>query len=223
MKHRRNLLIAVGASALAAPLATLAQVPAKPSGKPWRVGILPGGLLAPRKFQWDAFSQRMRELGYVEGKNVQYEIRAPDKEGAPYDALAANLVRLDVDVIVAIAAVAIGAAKRATQRIPIVMCPSADPVSEGFVASLRRPGGNLTGVTILSDETTGKRLQLLREMAPKAVRVAFVWDTPPPGNNWRPPRVRRVSLGCSCKAWKSTRPTRCRPRSRPPSRAAPTQ
>ena len=178
MKHRRNLLIAVGASALAAPLATLAQVPAKPSGKPWRVGILPGGLLAPRKFQWDAFSQRMREPGYVEGKNVQYEIRAPDKEGAPYDALAANLVRLDVDVIVATASVAIGAAKRATQRIPIVMCPSADPVSEGFVASLRRPGGNLTGVTILSDETTGKRLQLLREMAPKAVRVAFVWDTP---------------------------------------------
>ncbi len=176
MKHRRNLLIAVGASALAAPLATLAQVPAKPQGLPWRVGILPGGPLAPRKFQWDAFSQRMRELGYVEGRNVQYEIRAPDQEGAPYDALAADLVRLEVDVIVATAAVAIGAAKRATQRIPIVMCPSDDPVSQGFVASLRRPGGNLTGVAILAEETTGKRLQQLREMVPKAARVAFIWS-----------------------------------------------
>jgi putative ABC transport system substrate-binding protein len=173
MKHRRTLLATLGAAALANALPALAQ----PAGKVWRVGILPGGLLAPRKFQWDAFRQRMGELGYVEGRNVRYEIRAPDKEGASYDLLAADLVRLDVDVIVATAAVAIGAAKRATQRIPIVMCPSADPVSEGFVASLSRPGGNLTGVANLSEETTGKRLQLLREMVPKATRVAFIWST----------------------------------------------
>jgi putative ABC transport system substrate-binding protein len=172
MAYRRRFLAALSASALATTFAALAQ----PAGKVWRVGILPGGLLAPRKFQWDAFRQRMVELGYVEGRNVQYEIRAPDKEGAPYDALAANLVRLDVDVIVATAAVAIGAAKRATQRIPIVMCPSADPVSEGFVESLRRPGGNVTGVANLNEETTGKRLQLLREMVPKVARVAYIWS-----------------------------------------------
>lgn len=173
MAHRRKFLAVLGASAVATPFAAFAQQP----GRVWRVGILPGGLLAPRKFQWDAFRQRMGELGYVEGRNVQYEIRAPDREGAPYDGLAADLVKLEVDVIVATAAIAIGAAKRSTQRIPIVMCPSADPVSEGFVESLRRPGGNVTGVANLSEEITGKRLQLLREMVPKVARVAFIWST----------------------------------------------
>jgi putative ABC transport system substrate-binding protein len=176
MNNRRKMIVALGAGVLAAPFGSFGQAPSNPPGKVWRVGILPGGLLAPRKFQWDAFRQRMHEFGYVEGKNVQYEFRAPDKEGAPYDALAADLVRLNVDAIVATAAVAISAAQRATQRIPIVMCPSADPISQGFVASLRRPGGNLTGVAILSEETSGKRLQLLREMMPKVARVAFIWE-----------------------------------------------
>ena len=176
MNNRRKLIGALGAGVVVAPFNSFAQPPANPPGKVWRVGILPGGLLAPRKFQWDAFRQSMHELGYVEGKNVQYEFRAPDKEGAPYDALAADLVRLNVDAIVATAAVAIAAAKKATQQIPIIMCPSADPLSLGFVASLRRPGGNLTGVAILSEETSGKRLQLLREMMPKVTRVAFLLD-----------------------------------------------
>jgi putative ABC transport system substrate-binding protein len=178
MNNRRKLIVALGAGVLVAPFGSFAQPPSNPPGKVWRVGILPGGLLAPRKFQWDAFRQRMHDLGYVEGKNVQYEFRAPDKEGAPYDALAADLVRLNVDAIVATAAVAVAAAKRATQSIPIIMCPSADPISLGFVASLRRPGGNLTGVAILSEETSGKRLQLLREMMPKVTRVAFIWEPP---------------------------------------------
>lgn len=176
MNNRRKLIVALSAGVLVAPFGSFAQAPSNPPGKVWRVGILPGGLLAPRKFQWDAFRQRMHELGYVEGKNVQYEFRAPDKEGAPYDALAGDLARLNVDAIVATAAVAIAAAKRATQRIPIIMCPSADPISQGFVASLRRPGGNLTGVAILSEETSGKRLQLLREMMPKLALVAFIWE-----------------------------------------------
>ena len=98
--------------------------------------------------------------------------------GAPYDALASDLVRLEVDVIVATTSVAIAAAKQATQRIPIVMCPSFDPVTEGLITSLRRPGGNVTGIAILMEETTGKRLQLLREMVPKAARVAFLWNAP---------------------------------------------
>ena len=176
MDHRRTLLTALstalGSAALAHALPSLAQ----PAAKVWRVGIMPGGLLAPRQFQWDAFRARMVTLGYVEGKNVEYFIRAPAQEGAPYDELAADLVRLNVDVIVATALGAIGAAQKATPRIPIVMCPSSDPVAAGFVTSLRRPGGNITGISIQMEETTGKRMQLLREMAPKASRIAFIWD-----------------------------------------------
>ena len=176
MNHRRTLLTALstalGSAALAHALPSLAQ----PAAKVWRVGIMPGGLLAPRQFQWDAFRARMVTLGYVEGKNVEYFIRAPAQEGAPYDELAADLVRLNVDVIVATALGAIGAAQKATPRIPIVMCPSSDPVAAGFVTSLRRPGGNITGISIQMEETTGKRMQLLREMAPKASRIAFIWD-----------------------------------------------
>ena len=174
MNQRRKLMLALGAGALAAPFASRAQAPAHPSGKPWRIGILPGGLYAPRKFQWDAFFQRMRELGYVEGKNVQYVIRAPEKEGAPYDALAADLVRQEVDVIVATASFAVAAAQKATRSIPIVMCPASDPVALGFVTSLRQPGGNITGVNLQFEESVGKRMQLLREMVPKAARIAFI-------------------------------------------------
>ena len=173
MNPRRSLLTALGAAALTRAWPAAAQ----PAAKVWRVGILPGGLYAPRKFQWDAFQQRMREQGYIEGKNVQYVIRAPEKEGAPYDALAADLVRLNVDVIVATASSAIAAAQKATRNIPIVMCPSSDPVTLGFVTSLRQPGGNITGVNIQYEESMGKRLQLLHEMTPKVSRIAFI-NTP---------------------------------------------
>lgn len=171
MAHRRKFLAALGACTLTSPFAAFAQQP----GRVWRVGILPGGPMAPRQFLWDAFRVRMRELGYVEGRNVQYEVRAPQKEGAAYEELAVDLVRAKVDVIVATAATAITAAKRATSRIPIIMCPAYDAISEGFSTSLRQPDGNLTGISIMAEETTGKRLQLLREMLPKATRVAVIW------------------------------------------------
>ena len=170
MNPRRTLLTTLGAAALARAWPASAQ----PAGRVWRVGILPGGLMAPRQFQWDAFRKRMAELGYVEGRNVQYEIRAPQKEGAPYDELAADLVRLNVDVIVATASAAIAAAQKATRNIPIVMCPSSDPVTRGFVTSLRQPGGNITGVNIQHEESMGKRLQLLHEMTPKVSRIACI-------------------------------------------------
>jgi putative tryptophan/tyrosine transport system substrate-binding protein len=171
MKRRSTLVL--GAGAAFAPLSAFAQQ----AGKVWRIGIMPGGLYAPRKFQWDVFQQRMRELGYVEGKNVQYEIRAPEKEGGLFDDLAADLVRHNVDVIVASASPAIAAAKKATQRIPIVMCPSGDPVAQGFVTSLRQPGGNITGISIQNEDSMGKRLQLLHEMTSKSSRIGFV-NTP---------------------------------------------
>ena len=170
MNPRRTLLTTFGAAAVANAWPALAQIAAKV----WRVGILPAGLMAPRKFQWDAFTQRMRELGYVEGKNVQYVIRAPEQEGAAYDALAADLVRQEVDVIVGAGATAIAAAQKATRSIPIVMASGGDPVALGFVTSLRQPGGNITGITIQMEESMGKRLQLLHEMTPKVSRIAFI-------------------------------------------------
>ena len=170
MNHRRTLLTALGAAALAHAWPAAAQ----PAAKVWRVGILPGGLMAPRQFQWDAFRKRMSELGYVEGKNVQYVIRAPEKEGGEYDTLAADLVRLNVDVIVATAATAVAAAQKATRSIPIVMCPGGDAVALGFITSLRQPGGNITGIVIQIEESMGKRMQLLREMVPKVSRIAFI-------------------------------------------------
>ena len=174
MNPRRTLLTTLSAGLGAAAVARAWPALAQPAARVWRVGMLPGGLYAPRKFQWDAFQQRMSELGYVEGKNVQYVLRAPEKEGAPYDALAADLVRLNVDVIVATAAVAIAAAQKAARSIPIVMCPSSDPVTLGFVTSLRQPGGNITGINLQFEESMGKRMQLLREMVPKSARIAFV-------------------------------------------------
>jgi putative ABC transport system substrate-binding protein len=168
MISRRELLPSF--LALAGVRSAFAQQPAKV----WRVGVMPGGPLAPRQFQWDAFFLRMRELGYAEGRNVQYEIRAPLQEGGPFDELAADLVRIRVDVIVATANTVVGAARKATQQIPIVMSPGSDPVALGFVKSLRQPGTNVTGVNLQFEETAGKRLQLLREMLPRLSRVAFL-------------------------------------------------
>ncbi|MBL8380255.1 MAG: ABC transporter substrate-binding protein [Burkholderiales bacterium] len=175
MNQRRTLLNMFGAAALGG----LRPAAAQTSGRIWRVGVMPGGPMAPRKFQWDVFFQRMRELGYVEGRNVQFEVRAPEKEGDPFDEPAADLVRVKVDVIVATANAAIAAARKATQQIPIVMCPGSDPVALGFVTSLGRPGTNVTGVNLQFEETAGKRLQLLKEMLPKVSRLAFLSHNAP--------------------------------------------
>ena len=172
MTNRRQIL-SIGLGALVARGA-LAQQP----GKVWRIGILPGGPLATRQYQWDAFVLQMNKLGYVEGRNVRYDFRAPEQEGAPNDDEAIELARLQPDVILATGGTATAAAKKAAPRTPIVMCPSNDPVGRGFIASLRRPGGNITGVTLLTDDMTGKRLQLLREMVPRLSRFGFVWNAP---------------------------------------------
>jgi putative ABC transport system substrate-binding protein len=122
----------------------------------------------------DAFRQGLRDLGYVEGKNLIIELRAADDKEDRLPGLAADLVRLKVEVIVALHPRAARAAKDATKTIPIVFRSSGDPVATGFVASLARPGGNLTGVTSISSELYGKRLELLKEVLPKASRVAVL-------------------------------------------------
>ena len=161
---------------LAAPLAAEAQ-----AGRAWRIGYLtPAGVESGNPFL-PAFRQRLRELGYIKGQNVTLEIRSADGREERYPGLAAELVRLNVDVIVAPSNPAIAAAQNATTSIPIVMLIASDPVATGFVASLARPGGNITGLTVQSTDVTGKRLQLLKEAVPHLSRVAVLLDPGFPG------------------------------------------
>src|SRR5262249_8780347 len=158
----------------------LAPLPphAQQAGKVYRIGCIPGGPLAPRLHQWDAFRQTLRDLGWVEGQNITFEFRPPAREGDSYDALAAELVRLQVDVIVATGDRAVQAAKHATHTIPIVMSPASDPIGQGLVASLARPGGNVTGASIMGVDLSGKRLEILKEIVPGASRIAVLWAPP---------------------------------------------
>jgi putative tryptophan/tyrosine transport system substrate-binding protein len=143
-----------------------AQQPTKIS----RVGIL-GTEAKERK---ERIAQHLRELGYIEGKNVIYEVRAIGGEPEPYADFAAELVRLKADVIVAGGAGAVRAAKNASATIPIVMGTVNDPIALGYVASLAHPGGNITGISNLSPELSGKRLELVKEVIPTATRVAVL-------------------------------------------------
>ena len=151
-------------------------VPAKAqqTKKVYRVGFL-SPLESPQYFE--AFRQGMRELGYTERQNLMIDYRSAKGMPERFPDLAAELVRLKVDVIVAASGGAALAAKKATETIPIVMGQTGDPVANGLVASLARPGGNVTGLTALATELTGKRLELLKEAVPKASRVA-VLSTP---------------------------------------------
>lgn len=151
-----------------------AQQPAKVP----RIGLLVDGA-SPRV---EAFRQGLRELGYVEGQNALIEYRSAAEKGDRLADLAADLVRLRVDVIVAPDPPAARAAKNATRTIPIVMRSSGDPVEAGLVASLARPGGNITGLYSISEELIGKRLELLKEVVPQLSRVAVLWDPDSPGS-----------------------------------------
>jgi putative ABC transport system substrate-binding protein len=130
----------------------------------------------------DAFRQGLRELGYVEGKNIVIEWRFAEGKSERVPALAAELVHLKVDVIVTGGSILTRAVKEATSTIPIVMAQDIDPVGNGFVASLARPGGNITGLSTLAPEISGKRLELLKEIIPRLSRVAVLGTSSQPGN-----------------------------------------
>jgi putative ABC transport system substrate-binding protein len=164
---------AVGIIALAILLAAL-RADAQPPAKVPRVGFL--CVLSGPSPHTEAFQQGLRALGYVEGKNIAVEYRFTDGEIDPLPGVAAELVRLKVDVIVVASPQAIHPTKEATKSIPIVMAQSDDPVGSGFVASLARPGGNITGLSTVSPELSGKRLELLKQAVPKASRVAILWN-----------------------------------------------
>lgn len=175
MLSRRRLLASFGALLAVLPLATLAQQ--QPPKMP-RIGylqpVVPQNNTSP--FLED-FRQGLRDLGYVEGKNVQLEIRWGEGKLDRLAALAEELVRLKVDVIVAVSSPSVLAAKRATRTIPIVMPISSDPVGDGLVTSLAHPGGNITGLSTMSADVGAKRLQLLKEIFPKVSRpVAVLWN-----------------------------------------------
>lgn len=168
MNNRRRLVTMLGAGTLAAPFGSFAQ----PSGKVWRIGVLSPSS-GPNELT-EAFRDQLRILGYIEGRNLSIEYRWSAGDDSRLPEMAAALAQLKVDVIVTYAGLGPAAAKRATSTIPIVTAATADPVGQGLVASLARPGGNLTGLSMLSTDLTDKRVQMLRAFVPKATRVAVL-------------------------------------------------
>ena len=170
MIARRRLVIALGAGALV-PLAGFTQQ----SAKVWRVGFLAVRRIAPLDADFfSEFPRGMRELGYTEGKNLVIDWRSAEGKVERLPDLAAGLVRQKVDVIVAAGAQAVGAAQKATVTIPIVMGTTGDPVGSGFVKSLARPGGNITGLSDISSDVSPKLLELLLRIVPKLSHVAVL-------------------------------------------------
>jgi putative ABC transport system substrate-binding protein len=146
-----------------------------------RVGLLLQGTSTSLMTRLEGFQQGLRERGYVESKNIALEQRFDEDREERLSALAAELVRLRVDIIVAAATPAVMAAKQATTNIPIIFVHSADPVALGLVASRARPGGNVTGLSSASPDYSGKQLELLKEAVPKLSRIAILWNAANPG------------------------------------------
>jgi ABC-type uncharacterized transport system substrate-binding protein len=160
-------------------LAAVHTVEAQQATKIPRIGVLPAGSPSAMATQVEAFRQSLRKLGYVEGKNILLEYRYGEGKREQYRDLADELVRLKPDIIVVSSVGFTAAAKEATKTIPLVVAGAGDLVGTGLVASLARPGGNVTGLTSMSTDLSGKRLELLKEVVPKATRVAVFWYTFP--------------------------------------------
>jgi len=170
MNNRRKLIFSLGAGALATTFDSFAQ----PRDKVYRIGILFSNAAASAKWQVDVFIQALQEFGYVENKNILFEHRYAEGNFERLPAMAAELVQLKVDVIFVNNTPPALAAKQATSSIPIVFAGVASPVENGVIASLARPGHNITGTSNITTELTGKRLQILKETFPKTVRIAVI-------------------------------------------------
>jgi ABC-type uncharacterized transport system substrate-binding protein len=186
--RRRDFLTLLGGAA-AWPLAAGAQQP----GKLHTIGLL-NAASAPTT---NALFDGLLKLGWVEGKNISFERRYADNKLERLPELAAELVRRKVDLIVAFGTLAPLAARQATSTIPIVMAAAGDPVGSGLVASLARPGGNVTGMSLMSPDLAGKRLELLREVVPRLTRLAVLWDAtnPYPAAEFRETETAGRTLG----------------------------
>jgi putative ABC transport system substrate-binding protein len=166
--RRRDFIVSTGGAVVGWPLAARGQQPKIP-----KIGILLVGGREPFRRE---FNVGLRDLGYVEGQNIQIEYRSAEGKLPALAGLAAELVSLNVDVLVASETPAVAAAKRATAILPVVMAPAGDPLGTGLVASLARPGGNVTGLSAATAELAGKSLELIREMLPAVRRIAALAD-----------------------------------------------
>jgi putative tryptophan/tyrosine transport system substrate-binding protein len=181
---RRDFITLLGGAAAVWPLAARAQQP----GKLPRVGYIRAGTPNNDPFR-EEFVRGMRDLGYVEGRNIAYEFRHYGDDVESIAPLISDLLRAKVDIIVAGGTAAVRAAQTATQSIPIVMGAAADPLGIGLVAGLARPGGNTTGLSILSTELTVKRLEVLKKVMPKAIRIAILQQ---PANPAHPMFIKEI-------------------------------
>jgi ABC-type uncharacterized transport system substrate-binding protein len=197
---RRRFLLTSLVGALAPLVAGRCPVEAQQPGKIPRVGVLFASTPAATAHLLGSLRKGLLEQGYVEGQHVILESRYGQAGGERMSDLASQLVRAKVDVIVAATDPATAAARQQTRTIPIVMANSTDPVGSGFVASLGRPGGNVTGLSAQSPELGGKRLELLREVVPSLARAAIIWNPDVRGALfWRRPR------GTMASCWLMTR------------------
>jgi ABC-type uncharacterized transport system substrate-binding protein len=178
---RRREFITLLAGAASWPLGARAQQP----GKVWRIGMLDTTPEALNAANIDAFLQAMRQLGYTRGQNLIIDYRSPDGRIERFPELAAEMVRLNVDLIVTRGTPTVLAVKNATTTIPIVMAASGEPVGTGIVASLARPGGNVTGLSAFVTDLVAKRVELLREVIPRLARIALLDNM---GNRSVPPQ-----------------------------------
>ncbi len=184
MNHRRKLIGALGAAALHAPFGAIAQnTPAVP-----RIVLLLPGNLRSMAARTDAFQQRLRELGYVEGKNLIVEIRELDGKFDQLPTLLAEIVQSRPQIILVQASQAVKAAMQATKTIPIVALTMSDPVEQGVAASLARPGGNVTGNALIDQVADQKTVEILHEMVPKGKRIALLADPASPVYEFRKKR-----------------------------------
>jgi putative tryptophan/tyrosine transport system substrate-binding protein len=187
----REFITLLGGATIARPLAVRAQQKAMPV-----IGFLHFGSAGPFAYQVTAFRQGLSQTGYVEGQNVAIETRWAEDRYDRLPALAADLVGRKVDLIVAEGPPSASAAKKATSTIPIVFSVGTDPVADGLVASLARPGGNLTGVSIMASELAAKRLELLSELVPQARVIALLVNA---NNPITEPMIRDVQEGARAK------------------------
>ena len=187
MKRRRALseIVAFAMLFLGVP-----ELRAQAGAKTTVIGLLDAG---ERREWWDAFREKLRELGYLEGRNVSFEPRYAKGKLEALPVLANELVQLKVAVIVTFSSAAAVAAEHATRKIPIVMASGGDQVSRGLASSLARPGGNVTGVASFSSDLMAKRFELLREIAPRSSRLAALWHADNPSNS----SVRELDLAAA--------------------------
>ncbi len=183
---RRRVFIALVGGAAAWPLTAHSQLPHIP-----KIGVLVAGTPDPRPF-WTIFQEALRDAGYIAGRNIKFEYRSAEGDSNRLKELAADLVRDNVDMIVTFQTPTVTAAKQATNSIPIVMASAGDPVGTGLVASLARPGGNVTGMAGVTAELAGKSVEMIRQIMPASTQVAALCNGPDPFSK---PFLKQVQLG----------------------------